>query len=244
MYTNTSFKLYSISTDQIDRYLEIYKWVGYQNLFFEIEYPNNFDATQFTKEKNIKYGLNLIPKLVIKPKSLNQFREILSRINQFKDYAIAVESSDKEILSFATHDSRIDIISLGSIELVKELTPGIISLLKQNAGKKFLEISLIDTINSRNYQRSKSFREIFKIISMASKNEKLIVFGGHELKLNYIRGPKEIISIFNSIFDISNEKAKRFVRENPQLLIDKIKQRTDKDFIETGVQIIDHQNLN
>lgn len=243
MYTNCGFKLNSINLENVDKFLEIYKWVGYQNLFFEVNFPLELDLKKFTNEMKIKYNLNLYPKTIIKPHSLNHLRDILTKISPNKDLIVAVESIDKDILSFSAHDSRVDVISITSVNLIKELTPGIISLLKQNSGKKFLEVSLIDALSSKNFQRSKIFREIYKIISMAVKSQDLIIYAGQEFKINYIRGPIEISNVFNTIFEIPLNKSKRFVRETPQLLINKIIQRADKNYIEDGIRIIESKDL-
>lgn len=243
MYTNCGFKLNSINSTIFDKFIEVYKWVGYQNLFFEVNFPLEFDLSRFINEINMKYKINLFPKTIIRPHSLNHLRDLLSKISQFKNILVAIESTDKDILSFSAHDSRIDIISVTSTDLIKELTPGIISLLKQNSGKKFIEVSLIDAFSSKNYQRSKIFREIYKIISLVVKSQDLIIYGGQELKINHIRGPIEITNIFNTIFEIPLNISKRFVRENPQILINKLIQRTDKNYIENGIRIIESKDI-
>ncbi len=49
---------------------------------------------------------------------------------------------------------------------------------------------------------------------------------------------KEIISIFHSIFDISIENCKKIVRENPSQLIQTINHRSNLEYIESDIKIV------
>ena len=91
---------------------------------------------------------------------------------------------------------------------------------------------------SYNNNRSRVFREIYKILKLANNNAKILLFGGSERENFYIRGPREIISIFHSIFNLNLAESKRIVRENPSELMNRLILRNNPDHLQTGVEIV------
>jgi len=236
-YTNTSVLINNLRTTEIIEKIKIYKWVGYQNLFLSIDYNLRQMGRDLLENLRIKMPtINVYGKLLLHPKNMNDLKSKLKNIYRYKEFAIAVSTFDTELMTFSANDTRVDIISASDINVLKAITPGIISLVKQHAGNKFIEFSLTVALKEDNYNRSKIFRELNHFLKIALKNENILLYAGSEEGLNLIRGPKEIIFSLNTLFDIPLIKCKKILRENSSLLIDKINRRSDDSIIEFGAK--------
>ncbi len=236
MYTNSRVQIADFNDEEIQKFLEIYKFVGYQRLIIDFSYKLGINFNKKLEIMKKLTNLELFGRITFKPNSMSQIKKELSNYNNIKDFIIGIESSNKDILTFAANDSRIDIISFPGLKYIKELTPGLFSLLKQN--NKFFDISLNDVISKRKYERSKAFREIHKLLNLTKNKEKIFLFGGGETEPRYIRGPKEIISILHSILDLSLSDSRKILRETPSTLINRINNRNNLDYIEPDIKIV------
>ncbi|MHA1727177.1 MAG: RNase P subunit p30 family protein [Promethearchaeota archaeon] len=240
MYTNTGVITTGALSEEIIEKLQIYRFVGYQRLMLNFEFSECTDYTSRLRFFQNNTNLELFGKIVFHPRSISNLKKNLQKIKEFKKFAVAIESSDKKILTFAANDSRVDILTFYSIDVLRNLTPGIVSLLKQT--KTFLEISLIDAICTHKTKRSRVFREIYKILNLVNYREDILLFGGAEKEIRYIRGPREILSIFHAIFNIPLQKCKNILNKNPEILVQRLEQRQNPNFIESGVKIINRFN--
>lgn len=214
----------------------MYEFVGFQNLFMEIspqEFKKNVELIQKIQNQT---KIKLFYRVTVHTNDVNEFNCALNKISNYKALIIVLQSTNKDLLTFAAKNSRIDVLSFSSVEEIKSLTPGIISLIKQS--KKYIEISLIDLFMQKTFERSRSFREIYKILRLANNKEHIFIYAGLESSIYYIKGPREIISILNSIFEIPLSKAKSILSTNPSGLIENIQNRTDVNFLEDGVRIV------
>jgi len=236
MFSNTRVLLNGLTDEEIKKKLNIYKFVGFHVIFVEYNFDFNFEFRAHLNKLQKLTTLKLVGKIAFHPVSIKDLKKKLQKVQNYKDFALSVVSNNKEILTFAANDSRIDIISFTNIENIKDLTPGLISLLKQF--EKFFEISIIDILISHNNNRSRVFREIYKILKLVNHNTKILLFGGSERENFYIRGPREIISIFHSIFNLNLAQSKRIVRENPSELMNRLISRNNPDYLQTGVEIV------
>ena len=236
MFSNTSVILNALSDEEIINKLNIYKFVGFQVIFIEYNFDFNFEYRTHLNKIQKMTSLKLIGKIAFHPTSVSDLKNKLQKVQKYKDFAISIISKNKDILTFAAKDSRVDIISFTRIENIKNLTPGLISLLKQF--NKFFEISIIDVLNTYYNNRSRVFREIYKILNLVHNNMEILLFGGSEDENFHIRGPREIISIFHSIFNLNIAKAKRMVRENPSQLIERLISRNNRNKLQSGVEIV------
>lgn len=236
MFSNTRVLLNAQSEEEIIKKLNIYKFVGFHVIFVEYNFDFNFEYRAHLNKLQELTTLKLIGKIVFHPVSVKDLKKKLQKVQNYKDFAISIVSKNKDVLTFAANDSRVDIISFTNIENIRNLTPGLISLLKQF--NKFFEISIIDVLITNNSNRSRVFREIYKILKLVNKNPEILLFGGSERENFYIRGPREIISIFHSIFNLNLAGSKRIVRENPSELIKRLIARNNPNNLQKGVEII------
>ncbi|MHA1871638.1 MAG: RNase P subunit p30 family protein [Promethearchaeota archaeon] len=237
IYTNSGVLIENYDLDVLKKKFNILKWVGYQRIFIDMVFKKNKDFDQILKKIEDITDLPVYGRIIFKPSSLKDLKNNLNYANKLKKFILTLESIDKDILSFAAKDSRIDVISLRTSQLLSNISDGILSLIRQN--NKYIDISLYHTFSLNNFERSKYFREFSKIIHFLRKHPLIGLYSGIEDSYYYIRGPRAIISILNSIFELPLIKSKYLLRENPQTLLEKIEERTDRNFIMDGVRIID-----
>jgi len=188
------------------------------------------------KEELRKYtSINVFYRINLRPKSLNTFQKNIKNYNNYSDI-LSVETSNKEIQIHAARDSRVDILSFSDHGILKTLTPGVISLTKQN--NSFIEFSLAPImVNNKSFQ-SKNFRNIYRFIQLASKLNVNYIISGNFDDLYDFRHPKAMISICQSLLGMSLLKAKAAFNDNVQLLLKRVQKRQDKTLIEEGVRLI------
>ncbi len=177
---------------------------------------------------NIFFRINLIID------NLEDFKKRIKKYNNFTDI-LSIESFNKEVQLHAAKDSRVDIISFSNPQIIKTLTPGVISLTKQN--NSFLEFSLASIMIANKANQSKNFRSLYKFIHLALKNKANCIISGNFVDLYDLRHPRALISICNSLLGIPLYKVKKIFNENPILLIE----RTEKHFnnnLELGVRLV------
>jgi len=237
-YTNTNVIIDNLSIEDILNKIELYKWIGYQNLFISFNYDNINKARNIISMIKSKISLNIYGKIQIFTDNLKDLKIKLKNIQEYRDFAISLATKDINSLLFAANDSRIDIISVCNREFLKEITPGVISLVKQQAKTKFIEFSLISALEEDYYNRAQIFRELGIFLKWAIKNENILIYGGSERDPALIRGPKEIIYSIYTIFNIPLNKCKRIFRENSKLLIDKIINRNENSYFTNELKFI------
>ena len=221
--------------DNIKEKIEFCQSIGIKNIILEPtvslnKIPLNIKEKlkEFTKT-NLYYRINL------KPNNLNMFKKKIKNYNKFSDI-LSVETSDKEIQIHAARDSRVDIISFSEPDILKALTLGVISLVKQN--NSFIEFSLSPIMENNKSFQSKNFRNAYRFLQLAEKFNVNYIISGNFHNLYDYRNPRAMISICHSLLGIPLLKAKAAFNENVQLLLKRVKQRQDKDLIEDGVRII------
>ncbi|MFX0143912.1 MAG: hypothetical protein ACFE9C_07535, partial [Candidatus Hodarchaeota archaeon] len=135
----------------------------------------------------------------------------------------------------AARDSRVDIISFSNPQIIKTLTPGVISLTKQN--NSFLEFSLASIFIPNKVNQSKNFRDLYRFIHLALKNKAYCIISGNFDELYDLRHPRALISICNSLLGIPLHQAKKIFITNPILLLERIERRINSK-LESGVKLI------
>ncbi|MFW9864944.1 MAG: RNase P subunit p30 family protein [Candidatus Thorarchaeota archaeon] len=191
--------------------------------------PLNFKK-KVQKETDIRicYRINL---------RVNDYQEFKSKIRNFNNFSdiLSIESLSKEVQLQSAKDSRVDIVSFSDPEILKTLTPGVISLTKQN--NSFVEFSLAPIMIKDKTSQSKNFRSLYKFIHLALKLKANYLINGNFTDVFDYRHPRSLISISNSLLGIPLNLAKIGYRDNPKRLIDKIKIPHDKN-LEQGVRIL------
>jgi len=220
---------------EVKEKIEFCDLLGIKNIILEPIKSLNRIPLNLKEELRKSTSINLFYRVNLRPNNLNAFKKKIKDYNKFSDI-LSVETSNKEIQIHAARDSRVDIISFSDHNILKTLTPGIISLTKQN--NSFIEFSLAPImVNNRSFQ-SKNLRNTYRFIQLANKlNVNYIVSGNFE-DLYDFRHPRAMISICHSLLGMSLLKAKMVFNDNIQLLLSRISKRQDKTIIEDGVRLV------
>jgi RNase P/RNase MRP subunit p30 len=232
--------------------------VGYQvaivnfNSFADF---NNFKKTWVPQEKkqenfplSIKWvnlyqhsnsRIPLIPRFTI---TTNKEHELKKRLNDLikNKCLISVDSTNQQVLEVAARDGRVDMLNITSLDHIKALSKGIVSLCKQNTCIIDLNSSLL--LNANQFHRSRILREYYRLFSEFKPYTHLYSVGSYaELLENQwlIRGPREIMHMLTCLFEIPLEQTRRIVKDNIEDLVLRFIKRDQDLFIEPGVEVVD-----
>ncbi|KKM07269.1 hypothetical protein LCGC14_1735580, partial [marine sediment metagenome] len=120
-------------------------------------------------------------------------------------------------------------------EIIKTLTPGVISLTKQN--KSFIEFSLAPIMETNQVLQSKNFRNLYRFMHLARKLKANYIISGNFVDLFDFRHPRALVSICYTLLGFPLDVAKKIFIKSPGILLERIQKRKDKN-IEPGVRII------
>ena len=221
--------------------LDVCKKLGINNIFLEpINIKQNRIDEWKKKVKNGK-GINLFFRFNLKPISLKDYMNIIRYFHNFEDI-LSIETGNKEIQIRAARDSRVDIISFSEPNILKTLTPGIISLTKQN--NSYIEFSLAPIMVKNRSVQSRNFRIIYRFIQLALKNNANYVINGNFNTIFDLRHPRALISVCNTLLGMSFIKARQGFSEYVELLLNRVQLRQDKKKIESGVRLLRKDSVN
>lgn len=214
--------------------LKLCEDLGIKNVI--IEPKNKINTIPIEHKKNIERETNLnnYYRINLRLDNLEGYKSRISHFNNFSDI-LSIESLNKEVQLRAAKDSRVDIVSFSSPEIMKTLTPGVISLTKQN--ESFLEFSMAPIMVRNKINQSKNFRNLYRSIQLAIKLKGNCIISGNFNNMYDFRHPRALISICNSLLGIPLDRAKKFFNTNPILLLEKSQKRNVNN-IETEVRII------
>ncbi len=220
---------------EIKKKLEFCEKLNIKNLI--LEPINNLKEIPFDLKNKIERetDIKVFFRINLKPINIHNFKEMIKKYNNFPDL-LSIETPNKEIQILAAKDSRIDIISYSDPNIIKTLTPGVISLIKQN--KSFIEFSLASImINNKAYQ-SKNFRNLYRFLQLAMKLKVQYIISGNFDELYDFRNPRALISICYSLLGIPLVEAKKVFKVSPLTLLNRVQKRLNKKIIESGVKLI------
>lgn len=208
--------------------------LGIKNVILEPK--NNQLAIPLSLKEKIKKEtkINIFYRINLRLNNPEDFKKNLKHFNNFSDI-LSIESLNKEVQLHAARDSRVDIVSFSNPEIIKTLTPGIISLTKQN--NSFIEFSLAPIMVKNKAIQSKNFRNLYRFIQLALKLKVNCIISGNFDDIFDFRHPRALISICHSLLGIPLDKAKKIFIINPILLLEKIQKRHDNN-IESEVRLI------
>ena len=178
---------------------------------------------------NVKYRTN------INPKNLESLTKKLKGIGQSSNI-IVVESADKKIQIQAAKDSRVDVISFSEQAVLKTIFPGVISLTKQN--QSFIEFSLAPIMVKNKSLQSKNLRNLYRGVQLANNLNANYIISGNFDELYSLRHPRALISVCHTLLGISLLRAKNCFSKNIVSILNRVQMRQDKNFIESGVKLI------
>ncbi|MFX0076943.1 MAG: RNase P subunit p30 family protein [Candidatus Hermodarchaeota archaeon] len=235
IYFESRLPLNHGNIEDIQQKLQICRDLGIKNVILDFENSVK-NITPELKRGISKFSeLNLHYRTTFKSKNLDELKE---RLKQGKNYfeIISVESPDKQVQIKAAKDSRVDLISFSDEDIIKTITPGVISLTKQN--NSFIEFSLEPIMIRNKALQSRFLRNIYRALQLAMQLNANYIISGNFHDLFKIRHPRALISLCHTLLDVPLLNAKKAFSENVIALINRAKMRQNKDFIESGVKLI------
>ena len=151
-------------------------------------------------------------------------------------YILSVEALSKEVQLFVAKHPQVDIVSYSDVDILKTITPGVISLTKQNGS--LLEFSLSPIMVKNQQIQSKNFRNLYKAIHLAINNNALFILNGNFENTYHLRHPRGLISICHSLLDLPLNLANKSFSENVRILIKRVENRSNGSKLNTGIRII------
>ncbi len=225
---------------EIERKLKFCQELRITNLILE---PKN-DILKLSSELKQRISkistLNLYYRINLRPNNLNDLKKRIQHYNNFSDI-ISVESMDKNIQIQAAKDSRVDIISFSDQNVIKTISPGIISLTKQN--RSFIEFSLAPLMARNQAIQSKYLRSLYRAVQLAVQLKVNYIISGNFDDLFKLRHPRALISVCHTLLGIPLLSAKKAFSENVLTLINRVHARQDKSIIESGVKLLNEGEL-
>ena len=194
---------------------------------------------------NINYGLiqklkafskvNIYFRFNLAPRTLDEFKSLLKNYNSFP-HILSVETPDKEIQVYAAKDSRVDILSFSSQDIIKTISPGVVSLVKQN--NSFLELSLAPIMRNNKAIQSKNFRNLYRFTKLILNLKPKYIISGNFDELYSLRNPRNLLSVCHTLLGMPLIDAKKGFKDNVLRLLNRVNLRNDKTIITNGVKII------
>ena len=234
-YFESRLRVNTNNFKEIERKLRFCKLLGIQNVIVELE--NNREKKQPDLKRRIEEitNINIKYRTTINPKNLESLIKKLKGIGQSSNI-IVVESADKKIQIQAAKDSRVDVISFSEQIALKTIFPGVISLTKQN--QSFIEFSLASIMVKNKSLQSKNLRNLYRGVQLANNLKANYIISGNFDDLYLIRHPRALISVCHTLLGISLLRAKNCFSKNVVSLLNRVQMRQDRNFIESGVKLI------
>ncbi|MFW9900220.1 MAG: RNase P subunit p30 family protein [Candidatus Thorarchaeota archaeon] len=224
---------------EVQKKLKLCEELGIKNVIIEPKKIKTEIILENKKAIERETNLNIFYRVNLKLDNLNAYKSRIKHFNNFSDI-LSIESLNKEVQIHAARDSRVDIISFSDPEIMKTLTPGVISLTRQN--NSFLEFSMAPIMVRNKIYQSKNFRNLYRTIQLALKLKANCIISGNFDDIYDFRHPRALISICNSLLGIPLGKAKNIFTINPNLLIGRSKKRVDNKF-EPEVRILSNGDI-
>ena len=209
--------------------------LGIKNII--LEPTNNINEISNELKDRLKNvtKINLFYRKNLKLNSINDFKKKIKNYSKFPDI-LSVESMNKEVQIHCARDSRVDILSFSDQKILKTITPGVLSLIKQN--NSFIEFSLAPLFAKEKTKQSRYLRNLYRSLMMVrNKNLNYIISGNFDMMFNY-RHPRGLISICHSLLGLSYSEAKKAFSLSPSLLIKRMYKDKRSELIEDDMSII------
>ncbi|MFW9896777.1 MAG: RNase P subunit p30 family protein [Candidatus Thorarchaeota archaeon] len=220
--------------DEIKERLDICEKLGIKNIILEPKESITKIPSDIRKRIKDESNLNVYFRINLRLNTVNDFKTIIKKYSNFEGI-ISIESLNKDVQLQSAKDSRIDIISFSDPEIIKTISPGVISLTKQN--NSFLEFSLAPIMVRNKALQSKNFRNLYKSMQIALKLKGNCIISGNFTETFDFRHPRALLSICNSLLGIPLNMAREAFISNPKTLVEKVRNHHDK-IIEPGVKLI------
>ncbi len=221
--------------NKIKEKLEFCEKLGIKNVILEPK--NNVKKMPINIKKKIEndININIFFRLNLRPKNLIEFKKSVKNFNNFP-HILSVETSNKKIQIAAASDSRVDLISFSNQNILRTLTPGVISLTKQN--NSFIEFSLAPMMANVKSVQSKNSRILYRFIQLAMKKKANFIINGNFDDIYDIRHQRCLVSICHTLLQMPIAEAKKSFKDNLIQLLKRVQNRQNKTAFEPGVKLV------
>ena len=216
--------------DEIKNRLKFCEQLGIKNIILEPKNEIDRVPSDIRCKVENELKINIYFRINLRLKTIEEFKKKIKKFNNFKDI-LSIESLNREVQLQCSKDSRVDIVSFSDPEIIKTLTPGVISLTKQN--NTFIEFSLAPIMVNNKTIQSKNFRNLYKFTQLALRSKANYIISGNFMNLFDYRHPRALISICHSLLEIPLSIAKKAYITNPKILIEKTKISYNNKFKQT-----------
>ncbi len=220
--------------NDIEKKLNICENLGIKNIILEPKNGVEKIPSDFRKRVQQESKINIYFRINLRLNKIEEFKAKIKKYPNFKDI-LSIESLNRDIQLQSAKDSRVDIVSFSNPEIIKTITPGVISLTKQN--NSFIEFSLAPIMVRNKAVQSKNFRNLFKFTQLALKLKANFIISGNFIDFYDFRHPRALLSICNSLLGIPINSAKKAFITNPKILVEKTRNQND-EIIESGVKLV------
>ena len=220
--------------NEIFERLKFCEKLGIKNVIMEAKNKSFSIPLEVKNKIKTEFKINTFYRINLRVDNIDEYKREMKKFKNFSEI-LSIESLNKEIQLKAAKDSRVDIVSYSNPEIIKTLTPGVISLTRQN--KSFIEFSLAPIMIINKANQSKNFRNLYKFIQLALNFKANCIISGNFDDIYDFRHPRALVSICHSLLGISLNYAKMIFRVNPILLLERIKTRHNNNF-EPEVKLI------
>ena len=206
--------------NDIQNRLNFCERLGIKNIILESQ--GKIVPLNLKKKIKIETKINIFYRINLRIDSVDEITFQLKKFDKISDI-LSIESINKKVQLYAAKDSRVDIISFSDTKILKSLTPGVISLTKQN--KSFIEFSLAHIMESNKVLQSKNFRILYRFIHLANKLKANYIISGNFGDLYDFRHPRALISVCHTLLEIPLLSLKKIFIENPKIILEKVRDR-------------------
>ncbi|MHA2184375.1 MAG: RNase P subunit p30 family protein [Promethearchaeota archaeon] len=214
--------------------LEICEDLGIRNLILDLEDNTDRSFLDLREKIEAESKIKIYFRGNLRTNNIEDFKVKIKKLSRFYDI-LSLESLNREVQLIGAKDSRVDIVSFSDPEILKTLTPGVISLSKQN--NTFIEFSLAPILVQNKTAQSKNFRNLYKFTHMALKLKANFIISGNFLDMFDYRHPRTFISICYSLLGIPISLAKDACLKNPKIIVNKKSIKIENGF-EPEVKLI------
>ena len=211
--------------NEIENRLKFCEELGIKNIILEPKNGIERVPSDIRNKVENELNINIYFRINLRFKTVEEYKKKMRKFNNFPDI-LSIESLNREVQLQCSKDSRVDIVSFSDPEIIKTLTPGVISLTKQN--NTFVEFSLASIMVNNKTIQSKNFRNLYKFTQLALRSKANYIISGNFMNLFDYRHPRALISICHSLLEIPISIAKKAYITNPKILIEKTKIRYNK----------------
>ncbi|MFX1398280.1 MAG: RNase P subunit p30 family protein [Promethearchaeota archaeon] len=213
--------------------------LGIKNVILESIENEDIIPSNLRKKIEELTKINIFYRLNIKEENLAGFKKKIKIIGNSTDI-LSVESINKDVQINSARDTRVDVISFSNQSSLKTLTPGIISLSKQN--NSFIEVSLAPLLVGNRTIQSRNFRTLFRFLELIRNQHANYIISGNIINISDLRSPRGLISVCNTLLGIPFGEAKNAFKKNPLLLLRRVNNRNERNIIKAGVRIVNKED--